>query len=244
MMRRREMSKSEDQPTGLAYLSEQTGRLLETNPRLVHLAARLDHVGHPEHPSRARGRGRVLADRECPLVPVRALGDVATVPPKTPDRPGEHQRAFAVEALARVRQGLPHVVPVERQALVPSALIRPGQLRLGSLDELEEEHQMALADLGLLLAQCKQLSRVLPDRLEKQETALADRLEEAPVDQTGDLVEVGSGDDLRGFDGETAGEDGEPAERALQWLLQQLVAPGDRRAQRLLPLRRVASSSG
>src|SRR5207244_1325789 len=133
---------------------------------------------------------------------------------------------------------------VHRQALGPSALMRPGQLRLRSRDELEEEQQVALADLGWLLAQREQLSRVFTDRLEKQETALADRLEEAPVHQSGDLVEIGSGDDLRGFDGETAGEHGEPAESTLEWLLQQLVAPGDSRAQRLLSLRRVASSSG
>ena len=50
---------------------------------------------------------------------------------------------------------------------------------------------MCLGDLPVFVRPLEELVRVLSDRLEHQEPALPDRLEQAPVDERGDIVERG-----------------------------------------------------
>ena len=85
------------------------------------------------------------------------------------------------------------------------------------------------------------LARVLADRLEHPEAAARPAAQEALVDERLQLVEVGVADGLGRLEREAAGEDGEPAEQALLLLVEQVVAPLDRRPQRALPLGRVAA---
>src|SRR2546421_10205692 len=146
-------------------------------------------MGHPEQASRSRRRRCVLADGERPLVPERRLGDASPVPPETPYRPGQHQRAFTVATLAGVRERLAEIVVFHHETVVPLTLLGPGQLRLGLLDQLEEKPQVPVADFVPLGTPLDALATELANRLEHEKPALADGLQQAPVDECGDLVE-------------------------------------------------------
>src|SRR5438874_5109989 len=88
------------------------------------------------------------------------------------------------------------------------------------------------------------LERELPQRLEHEEPRLADRLEEALVDERRDRVEIGARDGGGGVEREAAAEDREPTECDSLRIREQVVAPLDRVPQGLLPLRRVARAAG
>src|SRR5438067_6692921 len=80
----------------------------------------------------------------------------------------------------------------------------------------------------------KPLDRVLADRLQHPEAvALADA-NQALVDERLERVKICVADCFRRLERAAAREDGEPSEELLLVLGQQLVAPLDRRAQRLL----------
>ena len=85
--------------------------------------------------------------------------------------------------------------------------------------------------------------RELANRLEHP-VAVAGAAEEALVDQRGDRVDVGAADLLGGLQRATAGEHGQAGEEVLLCRRQEVVAPGDRRAQRPLPLRCRARAAG
>ena len=103
---------------------------------------------------------------------------------------------------------------------------------------------MPVADFVPLGTPLDALATELANRLEHEKPALADGLQQAPVDECGDLVEVRSGDDLCRLERKAAWEDREPMEGSLQRLLQEGVAPTDRRAERLLPFGRIARAAG
>ena len=68
--------------------------------------------------------------------------------------------------------------------------------------------------------------------------------EQALVDERAERVELGFADLLGGLERAAAGEDGQAGEELLLGLVEQVVAPGDRRPQRLLALRGVARAAG
>ena len=76
-------------------------------------------------------------------------------------------------------------------------------------------------------------TRVLADRLQHP-VALVREAEQALLDERLQRVEVGAADLLGGLQRAAAGEDGERAEETLLLLREQVVAPVDRRPQRLL----------
>src|ERR1700675_967756 len=84
------------------------------------------------------------------------------------------------------------------------------------------------------------LERELPQCLEHEEPRLADRLEEALVDERRDRVEIGASDGGGRVEREAAAKDREPTECDPLCVQEQIVAPLDRRAEGLLPLRRVS----
>ena len=75
----------------------------------------------------------------------------------------------------------------------------------------------------------------LADRLEHREPAVS-LADEALVDERGERLQVAVADSLRRLERPAAGEDREARQSLLLMLLEQVVAPGDRRPQRLLSL--------
>src|SRR5437763_11605114 len=103
---------------------------------------------------------------------------------------------------------------------------------------------MAVADLIALAACVEQLHAVFADGFEHEQPALPDRLEQVPVDEAGDLIEVRSCSPLGGVQREGSAEGGQAQEDALEARVEQVVAPLDRRTQRLLTLGRIARAAG
>ena len=83
--------------------------------------------------------------------------------------------------------------------------------------------------------------RILADRLEHP-VALGREADQALLDQRLQRVDVGAADLLGRVQGAAAGEDREGADDALLFLGKQVVAPVDRRPQRLLPRVGVAAT--
>ena len=196
-------------------------------------------------------RPRLVGDRREPSPGLR---EVAALLPVAPHREAEPDRGVRVGGRDRPVHRRPDVVVVALDDAQPAALVRPGQLRRGALDEGEEERLVAALDLGLLAALGEVLGGELVDRVELAEAADAFDLlglDEALVGQRHDPVEhvaadlVGRPADRLGrLDVEAAGERGQPPQEPPLALAQQVVAPGDRAAQRLLALGQVARSRG
>src|SRR5207249_8368182 len=79
---------------------------------------------------------------------------------------------------------------------------------------------------------------------ELSKPALADALQQSPDDKCGYRIEARSSGDPCRLYRKAAWEDREPMEGSLQRLLQEGVAPTDRRAERLLPFGRIARAAG
>ena len=98
----------------------------------------------------------------------------------------------------------------------------------------------------LLARGLEPLERELPDRLEHPEALLAVRIgaaaEEALVEQRRQRVEVGAADLLGVLERGAAAEHREPGEERLLVLVEQVVAPGDRGAQRGMALVGIAAA--
>jgi hypothetical protein len=127
--------------------------------------------------------------------------------------------------------------------------LRPLRLGVGAvlvrlLGKLREERRMPTPDLVGVPRRGELLGRVLADRLEHQEAVVADRLDQARVYEGLETVEVRTGDVLGAREWERAREDGEAGEERLDGHIEEVVAPFDRRSQRALTLRGVASSAG
>src|SRR5438105_505368 len=96
----------------------------------------------------------------------------------------------------------------------------------------------------LALAELREaLEREFTNRLEHEEARADQRLDQARLADGADTVDCCLTDDVGGPERERAREDGESREEILQVGLQQVVAPLDRRAQRLLTRRRVACAA-
>ena len=123
----------------------------------------------------------------------------------------------------------------------------PEQQLLGpvALGDREEMPVVALAD-GIAVVGCREaLGGVGADRLEHLQPGGRVRLppahEQALSDEVVERVEVGAGDRLGRLDRRAAREHGEAREARLLAVAQQLVAPVDGRAQRVVAGGRVAS---
>ena len=143
--------------------------------------------------------------------------------------------------------------PVERRAkvvVIPLEPCRPLDLVLEAscvrlLRECGEEVGHAGRGSPRSLA-CvdEQLRCELADRLEEEKAIVADGLQQAQVDQRGQRLEVGVADLLGRLERESAGEDREAREEPTALLVEEVVAPRDRRPQCALTLRCVARASG
>ena len=137
------------------------------------------------------------------------------------------------------------------EARKPRDLIAVGQLWLRLFGERDEVLEVAAARL-VALAQCRQsLERILAHDLEHREPRVAGGSlalpDEALVDQRRESFQhgvVSSADSLGGRKRPAAREHAELREEALRSRLEQVVAPVERHAERLLMLRRVATTAG
>ena len=114
----------------------------------------------------------------------------------------------------------------------------------GAVGELEQPVGLAPPQGVLLTRSVESLPCELADRLEHPEALLAVRVgaaaDEALVEQRRQRVEIRVADRFGGVEGAAAAEDGEPGEQLLLVVVEQVVAPGDRRAQRRVALVGVA----
>ena len=110
---------------------------------------------------------------------------------------------------------------------------RPEQVRVRLLGECQKVRRVAPAQLVALARLLEPLGRILADRLQHPE-AFARVAEEALVDERLERVQVGLRDLLSGLERAAAAEDRESREQVSFPVVEQVVAPGDRRAQRPL----------
>ena len=149
----------------------------------------------------------------------------------------------------------PQVVPFPLQPVQPRTLLGTEELRLGLLHEAGEELAMAKRDDGGVRSRREPLATVFPDRLEHPEPGLAGRgfvdPQQALVDERRQALEevepelrAGSHTAVADFRLEPADEDRDPREERLLDRVEEVVAPVDRAAQRLLAGRQVARPAG
>jgi len=100
---------------------------------------------------------------------------------------------------------------------------------------------VSASEVGLLARVAKALGRKLPDRLEHPESLPLAHADEALVDERLQPVDVRAADRFGRLEGAAAAEDGKAGEQPLLVFREEVVAPIDRRAQRLLARLGVAS---
>ena len=141
--------------------------------------------------------------------------------------------------------------PVEPAPLVGAHDLAPRDSSASGSEELDvpvaQRRPIGRSSTGLLHG-------VLADRLEHREARLAVRRpptwrSEALVDQRRERVEhvaarSAAADRLDGLEAGAADEDRQPAKSDRSGVVEQVVAPGDGAAQRLLPLREVPGAAG
>ena len=108
-------------------------------------------------------------------------------------------------------------------------------IEVGSLGDRVEVLGMSPVQLVGIRSRVEPLHRVLPDRVEHPQAAAAPSTDKTLDDERLDGGELRVADGLRRFEGEASPEDREFLEELLLLRLQQLKAPFDRRAERLLP---------
>src|SRR5262249_39746439 len=124
--------------------------------------------------------------------------------------------------------GGPEVALLDGELFVPPRLIRPDELSFGRFGELHERVGMSRRNSVELPGALEQLTRVLADRLEHQEPPCCEGLEEAPIDERLDSIDLRAGDGPGEIEGETPGEHREATEDGLELRFEQRVAPLDR----------------
>ena len=109
--------------------------------------------------------------------------------------------------------------------------------------ELEEEIDVPTPHLRELPALVETLECKLPNRFEHPEPTLF-LARQALLDERRKGVQIRLDDLLGSCERETAHEDGEPREELLLFLVQQLVAPGNRVPEGALPVGKITGASG
>ena len=152
------------------------------------------------------------------------------------------ERAVGCRAREPV-QGCAEVVVVALELVEKRRRPRTAHQALDRPRQVEVVLRVAAPEHVELTALLEPHERELADRLQ-QDVAPAVPAQQALVDQRRDRVETRLADVLGRVERAPAREDPQPGERASLRRLEQVVAPGDRRAQRPLPLRRVARAAG
>ncbi len=221
----------------------------------VHLAAPVGEPGSrveplPSHDRIVR-RPRQRQDCEHSL---KAFAEVAPHLPEAPQRATGGQPERRVIALDGPDQRETEVVMLDLQAVEPGALADAREVGLGGLRQGQECRRVASPDLVELAGFLEALTSVVADRLEHPEAGFAGRLvlpDQALVDERGEAVEhvdadLGGGpaDRLRLVERHAAREYRRPVEEPARAGVEQVIAPRDRPAQRLLALGQAAARRG
>jgi hypothetical protein len=113
------------------------------------------------------------------------------------------------------------------------------ELELRALSERDEMLGVTPCHVRSFTRGIETLRRVLPDRLEHP-VARSRTTDEIAVDKCLQRVELGTSNFDRGFQGPTTREDRQRREQLLLAWIEELVAPVDRRFERLLACRQIA----
>ena len=189
---------------------------------------------------RARARGEIGPGEE-PKQTFLCLDDPAA---RQPERHEQIRRTRCVlrRSALEIVEGCPEVVllfPEPGQQL--STAGAQDERRWSLLEQREVVVGVTAGERIGLAGLVQPFARILADRLEHP-VALGREAEQALLDQRLQRVDVGAADLLGGVQGAAAGEDREGADDALLFLGEQVVAPVDRRPQRLLPRVGVAAT--
>ena len=184
----------------IAELAPERDRLLELGPSLAP-RRRAGPRAPPTPRAPARAARPVAADAaraaDKPLAP---FVEQPVREPEPAERAGERERAVRVAsrpASRARREG--------RRGRSRGARTTPPQRRSGAVGVLRERGEVLRVPPAQLLGSrpppSSRSARVLADRLEHEEAVVADRLQEAGVDERREVVEIGRADLLRGRHG-------------------------------------------
>ncbi len=186
------------------------------------------------------GLGAPPVEREGVATQLAALADAAAQQPVAPHRRDERDGGVAVPRGDRVPERHAKVVVVAVEAFEPLALVGAAEPILGARHQLDVGAGVPVTDGACVL---ELFERVLTDGLEHAEPAVGTG-QQALVGERRDPVErLEPAHRLGGFEREAAGEHAELREQPLGLRFEQVIAPADRGAQRLLALRRVAGAA-
>src|SRR5207249_11388229 len=182
------------------------------------------------------------------------LPEVTALMPETPQPAGRQQTLLDLPGGERPAQRRPDVVVLGLEEVEPALGLPPDELRLRLPGPLRDDREQAVLACLELAGLGEALEAVLPDDLEHAEArflvARVGAPDEALVDEravglehvdTERPIRVAAG--LRVLEPPAAGEHREPPEVRLLERVQEVVAPGDRATECLLPLRQVSRAA-
>ena len=233
----------------VSYLAEESERSCRRCVRSLVIADVPCEGGVVEPGPRLECRRQARRERQFDVAPLPALGQVPAHLPERSEPGGQrHEQLRLLMGGEPAQRGTEVVVlALERE---PVDVGLGALIFLDPVGEREEVLGVSSPDLVGLAACLESLERVRADRLEHREARLAVGLlllaEQAVVDQRRQARQepVAAADRLGGLERAAADEDGEAREQRLLVGAEQLVAPVDRRAQRLLALGQVARAAG
>ena len=226
-------------------LARELEALLQQLLRAGEVAQLRDHRAGAVERALAQRR-RAVAARERGGHELAALDQAAAPDPVAPGGRAQHQRDRGVAVGRREGDRGADVVAVGVHPVQPLAHRGALEPALGVLEDLAEMPRVGAPGVVEPAAGLEQVVGVLAHGLEHREAPVAAR-QQAVLDQRGETVErVQAADRLGGLEREAADEHAEPLERGLRGRVEQVVAPADRRPQRLLAraARRVSPRSG
>ena len=219
---------------------ERHARLEQPTRRHVVSLRPSQHAGSVERRCPGLGGAGRAAECQRPLEPAAALAQMAAELPEVAQGPGQSQRRLPITGLREAPgKRRAEVVVVGLQPIEPHRLLRAVDLRACFLRQAQEEGRVPSLQGDRLPARGQPLERILSNRLQHHEPGFAaGRLllpQQALVQQRPQAVQdLGPAHRFGRFEGAAADEDGEPPEELLLAPAEQVVAPGDRIAERLL----------
>ena len=192
--------------------------------------------------ARARRAGGTSPRGEERREPALALGRVVR-DPELLERDRHRQAELGVAVRERSLEHRPEVRQVGKDDLVVLAALRL-DMDVAGVGQGEVVRGVAGEDRERLVRRDESLDGELEDRHEHPEAAVVRPPQEALLEERSDGLDVGVADGLGRVEREPAREDAEAVEQPALVGGQQVVAPGDRRAERALSLGGVATSAG
>ena len=207
-----------------------------------------ENAVHGLQTSSRRVRELALRDEELP----DALPPFEVSPGQPVEQHRPHDVRGVVEApdSPKLDQCPTHVLPIEIEDFLPPPLLASTETRVGSMGEVGVVVRVGDADRVSVWSTLETFGRVLGDGLDHAKPSLGLRCrvhEQALVDEGGERRQhgqrVAAHDRPCGFDRERIAEHAETLEDIALVVCEELVAPVDRRAHRLLARRGVTTTA-